>query len=54
MAVLPENFSPLSIEERISPMPNRPITAIRKSKPTRSSLVAEGHAQRAGHLVKAD
>ena len=35
-------------------MPNRPITAIRKSKPPSSSLVAEGHAQRAGHLVEAD
>ena len=26
------------MEERISPMPNRPITAIRKSKPTSSSV----------------
>src|SRR4030042_2746544 len=36
LAVLPENFRPLSIDDRISPMPNRPITAIRKSKPTSS------------------
>ena len=54
LACVPENLRPLSMEERISPMPNRPITAIRKSKPTSSSLVAEGHAQRAGHLVEAD
>src|SRR5262245_27676370 len=36
-AWLPENFKPLSMDDRISPMPNRPITAIRKSKPTSSS-----------------
>ena len=36
MAVLPENLRPLSIDDRISPMPNRPMTAIRKSKPTSS------------------
>ena len=34
VACVPENFRPLSIEERISPMPKRPITATRKSKPT--------------------
>ena len=33
LALLPENRSPSSIEIRISPMPNRPITPIRKSKP---------------------
>ncbi len=32
-ALLPENLRPSSIDSRISPMPNRPITAIRKSKP---------------------
>ena len=36
LACVPENFRPLSIDDRISPMPNRPITAIRKSKPTSS------------------
>ena len=36
MACVPENFRPLSIDDRISPMPNRPMTAIRKSKPTSS------------------
>src|SRR5688572_14023934 len=33
-AWLPENFRPDSMDERISPMPNSPMTAIRKSKPT--------------------
>jgi hypothetical protein len=33
LALLPENASPSSIDSRISPMPNRPITPIRKSKP---------------------
>ena len=37
-ALLPENFRPSSIDSRISPMPNRPITAIRKSKPRISSV----------------
>ena len=37
-ADLPENSSPSSIDSRISPMPNRPITAIRKSKPRISSV----------------
>ena len=37
LADLPENLSPSSIDSRISPMPNRPITAIRKSKPRISS-----------------
>jgi hypothetical protein len=32
-AARPEKLSPSSIDSRISPMPNRPITAIRKSKP---------------------
>ncbi len=32
-ADLPENDRPSSIDSRISPMPKRPITAIRKSKP---------------------
>src|SRR6478735_4585933 len=38
LAVVPENLRPLSMEERISPIPNRPITAIRKSKPTSNSV----------------
>ena len=33
LALLPENFRPSSIDSKISPMPNRPITAIKKSKP---------------------
>ena len=37
LALLPENDRPSSIDSRISPMPNRPITAIRKSKPRSSS-----------------
>ena len=32
-AALPRKLSPSSMVSRISPMPNRPITAIRKSKP---------------------
>src|SRR5262249_15114488 len=36
-AVLPVNDSPSSIDSRISPMPNRPMTAIRKSTPRMSS-----------------
>ncbi len=36
-AVLPLNDSPSSIDNRISPMPNSPITAIRKSNPRISS-----------------
>ena len=35
-------------------MPNRPITAIRKSKPCSSSVDAEGQPQLAGHGVHAD
>ena len=35
-------------------MPNRPITATRKSKPPNSSVVAEGQAQLAGDGVDAD
>ena len=35
-------------------MPNRPMTAIRKSKPISSCIVAERHPERAGHLVEAD
>ena len=35
---LPLNDSPSSIVSRISPRPNRPITAIRKSKPCRSGV----------------
>jgi hypothetical protein len=35
-------------------MPNRPITAIRKSKPLQQLGEAEGHAQLAGHRVHAD
>ena len=38
LALLPEKARPSSIESRISPMPNRPITAIRKSKPRISSV----------------
>src|SRR5262245_55453744 len=37
-AALPLNESPSSIVSRISPMPNRPTTAIRKSKPLRISV----------------
>ena len=33
VACWPWNLRPLSIEDKISPMPNKPITAIRKSKP---------------------
>ena len=38
LADLPWNSRPSSIDSRISPMPNRPITAIRKSKPRISSV----------------
>jgi hypothetical protein len=38
VAALPLNWSPSSMVRRISPMPNRPITAIRKSKPASSSV----------------
>ena len=38
-ACTPLNASPSSMVSRISPMPNRPITAIRKSKPRSSSWV---------------
>jgi len=37
-ADLPEKANPSSIESRISPMPKRPMTAIRKSKPRISSV----------------
>ena len=37
LALLPEKARPSSIDSRISPMPNRPMTAIRKSKPRISS-----------------
>ena len=33
LAALPRKLRPSSIVSRISPMPNRPMTAIRKSKP---------------------
>ena len=33
LALLPEKARPSSMDSRISPMPNRPITAMRKSKP---------------------
>ena len=33
LALLPEKARPSSIDSKISPMPNRPITPIRKSKP---------------------
>ena len=39
LAAAPENFSPSSIESRISPIPKRPITAIRKSKPRINSVL---------------
>jgi hypothetical protein len=39
LALLPENSRPSSIDSRISPMPNRPITAIRKSKPRINSCM---------------
>ena len=35
-------------------MPNRPITATRKSKPRSSSIDAEGQAELAGHRIEAD
>ena len=35
-------------------MPNRPITAIRKSKPLSNRFEAEGQAQLPGHLVETD
>ena len=35
-------------------MPNRPITATRKSKPLQQLGRAEGHAQLAGHRIQAD
>ena len=54
LACLPWNASPPPSTSRISPMPNRPMTATRKSNPRISSLEAEGHAQRARHLVQAD
>ena len=38
LAVLPLNDRPSSIDSRISPIPNRPMTAIRKSKPRISSV----------------
>ncbi len=38
LAGLPVKDRPCSIDNRISPMPNRPITAIRKSKPRNSSM----------------
>jgi hypothetical protein len=37
-ALAPLNSSPSSIVSRISPMPKRPITAMRKSKPFSSSM----------------
>ena len=38
LADLPVNDRPSSIDSRISPMPNSPITAIRKSKPRMRSV----------------
>ena len=38
LAPPPLKASPSSMDSRISPMPNRPITAIRKSKPRSSSV----------------
>ncbi len=38
LAVLPLNDRPSSIDSRISPIPNSPMTAIRKSKPRISSV----------------
>ena len=35
-------------------MPNRPMTAIRKSKPLSSSGNAEGQPQLPGHLIEPD
>ena len=37
-AALPRKLRPSSMVSRISPMPNRPMTAIRKSKPVSSDL----------------
>jgi hypothetical protein len=36
---MPLKWSPSSTEIKISPMPNRPITATRKSKPRSSSML---------------
>ena len=46
------NSSPSSMVFRISPMPNRPMTAIRKSKPFSNSGMPVGHAQLPGHGVE--
>jgi len=37
-ALPPRKLKPSSMVSRISPMPNRPITAIRKSKPVSNSV----------------
>ena len=39
LACVPEKASPLSIEVRISPMPNRPMTAVRNLKPVSRSVM---------------
>ena len=38
LALLPEKDKPSSIDCKISPIPKRPITAIKKSKPRMSSV----------------
>ena len=37
-ALLPEKARPSSMDNKISPMPNRPMTAIKKSKPRMRSV----------------
>ena len=54
LAAAPWNLRPASIDDRISPMPNRPITAIRKSKPLSSSEKPKVKSQVARHFVHAD
>ena len=53
-ADLPLKARPSSMVSRISPTPNRPITAIRKSKPRSSSIVPKVMPKLAGDAVEAD
>ncbi len=54
LALAPLNARPSSSVSRISPMPNKPITAIRKSNPGQQALRTESKTQRAGHRVSTD
>ncbi len=54
LAVLAGERSPSSIDSRISPMPKRPITAIRKSKPAHQLVPAEDQPQLPGDGIDAD